>query len=124
VCRNDPSGLWPALGLVSIIVLFVQHQARHRGTVVPTPHRSSLSNKFEIESGILLSEILPLVAVSPARWGHATRAHAYDREPASSCWMRYDPGGHPAPGVVARTGPGALSSPVSGADGLPQGVHG
>jgi hypothetical protein len=27
-------------------------------------------------------DIAPLVAVSLARWGHATRAHAYDREPA------------------------------------------
>jgi len=32
---NDPSGLWSALGLVSIIILFVQHQTRHRGTVLP-----------------------------------------------------------------------------------------
>jgi hypothetical protein len=27
-------------------------------------------------------DICPLVAVSLARWGHATRAHKYDREPS------------------------------------------
>jgi hypothetical protein len=27
-------------------------------------------------------DITPLVAVSLARWGHATRAHKYDREPS------------------------------------------
>jgi hypothetical protein len=68
----------------------------------------------------LSTDITPLVAVSPARWGHATRAHLHNREPRTEhlpvSMLR--PRVSVSPGVVARTRRLGVN-PVSGADGHP-----
>jgi hypothetical protein len=65
----------------------------------------------------LSTEITPLVAVSLARWGHATRAHLHNRVPSIDLGARYDPGDGPhCPEVVARTrpSPSPARSPMLG----------
>ena len=63
-------------------------------------------------------DISPLVAVSLARWGHATRAHLHNASRASTSERATTPGVSSCPGVVARTGPGAKSSRSPGPVGI------
>jgi hypothetical protein len=71
-------------------------------------------------------DISPLVAVSLARWGHATRAHLHNREPSIYLGARHDPRGEGAaprgrsPDQAGR----AVQPGLRGADGLPRRVLG